>query len=192
MADMESEIRAARRRGRLSFLAVALSIALTLAGCQLQSSSTPPPADTQSPAPPSEGTGGNVDYDVGQVVEIWTQASSRGEGYSEAVSDLMGAHPTPLVFTNAEAWEVWVDALPEPLIEHGRAIEPDFADEALLIGSYYDCMMVPSVDHLGDGQLKFTALQAQDVDCEWAPSTVVIMSIPFETLGVDAVDVGLV
>ncbi|WP_293695508.1 hypothetical protein [uncultured Agrococcus sp.] len=188
---MEPEPRAARRRGPLRFAAVALAIALTLAGCQLQPSSTPPPADTQSPAP-SEGTDGNVDYDVGEVVEIWTQASSRGEGYSEAVRDLMRAHPTAMVFTNIQAWEVWVDALPEPLIEHGRAIQPDFADEALLIGSYDDCMMVPSVDHVGDGQLRFTATQAQHVDCEWAPSTVVIMSIPLSALGVDADDVGLV
>ncbi|HIY66758.1 MAG TPA: hypothetical protein H9830_10835 [Candidatus Agrococcus pullicola] len=188
---MESETRVARRRGRLSFVAVGLSIALTLTGCQLQPSTAPPPADTASPASPSEGTGGNVDYDVGQVVEIWTQASSRGEGYGEAINDLRDAHPTPIVFTNEEAWEVWVDTLPEPLIEHGRAIEPDFTDEALLMGSYDDCMMVPSVDHVGDGQLQFTAQQAQEVDCGWSPSTVVIMSIPLSTLAVDADDVGL-
>lgn len=173
---------------RIRAVAIGIAAAVVLAGCQIQPATPPAPNLGQDPSPVERTHNPQMQYNVGEPVQLWTESDGSGEG----IQEVMDAHPTPVLFTDIAAWQVWVDGLPESLHESAAEIDPDFAREAILVGSYYDCMSVPAVDHHGEGELEFVVSAYEDVDCEWSPRTIVLMSIQFEEIGVEPGGVALV
>lgn len=171
----------------LRALTIGFAALLVFTGCQIQPSTSSNPNSGRQPEPTETGSLTEIEYSVGELVESWSEADNSAED----VSQVMEAHPTPLLFSNQEAWDVWVRGLPQALREQGEALEPNFSEEVFVVGSYFDCESFPVVNHHGGGRLEFDVIADEDVDCEWSPRTVSVLSVRYGEIGAEPGGVSL-
>lgn len=116
---------------------------------------------------------------VGELHQAWHQAD-------DPVVEYVGSHASPILIRDQSEFDAWQQTLPAPMQSDVEDITLD--EQVAVVGYYGKCKQVSSIQHLGDGELRFdVSIPPEDegIDCAWSPLNVELWIIGLDELGVD-------